>query len=272
MWFAVNFRFKKGTGTSVAKRRLLLTGTWLVLLMWLGVAHAAPPASLTLSSGSEILLRSYTADGNLLLLWFACDEGHGTREALAAQMLASRGLETWLPDMLGAHFLPSAPSSMEQLPAQEIAEIIDKAVKSSGKKVVLITSGRGSLPVLAGAKAWQDQASPRAKYSLSGAILFYPELYSVTPAPGVEAQYHPIVAQTSLPLFIYQGQRSPGRWWLEHLKVELARGGSKVQSKVLPNVRGYFYARQDATAEENAMAEALPELIENALIQLELIN
>lgn len=254
----------------MAKRGLSLAGAWLVLLMWLGLACAAPPASLSLSSGIEVPLRAYPARGDTLLLWFVCDEGHSIHEARTAKELAELGYETWFPDMLDAHFLPILPSSLEQLPPEEIREIITHAIKLSGKKIVLITGGHGAPPILRGAKAWQDEASAENRDALAGALLFYPDLYSVAPAPGVEAQYHPIVAQTRLPLFIYQGQLSPGRWWLEHLKMEFARGGTWVQSRVLPKVRSHFYVRPDATAEENAMAEKLPALVRDALKQMEI--
>jgi len=240
------------------------------LALFLGISGAwAAPASMQASTGSEIFLRTFPSDGNTLMLGFFCDEGLGTREARASQSLALRGLEAWLPDMLGAHFLPVAPSSMEHIPPVEIAEVLDQTIKLSGKKVVLVTIGRGALPVLQGANMWLNQATLQDRAALIGIILFSPELYSVKPAPGVEARYHSIVSRTSLPVFIYQGQRSPGRWWLEHLKVEFARGGSKVASKVLPNVRGFFYSVQDPTDEERAMADRLPELILDAIEQLE---
>lgn len=241
----------------------------LALLCSLGTAIAAPPPSLSLSNGMEVNLRSYPAQGNTLLLWFACDEGHSAHETRAAQTLAGKGIETWLPDMLDAHFLPMLPSSLKEIPPQEISEIIALAIKNSGKKVVLVVGGHGALPILEGALAWQAQASPESRPSLAGAILFYPDLYSVPPAPGVEAQYHPVVTQIRLPIYIYQGQLSPGRWWLEHLKVALAQGGNRVQSMVLPKVRSHFYVRPDATPEENAMAARLPELMLDALKQLE---
>lgn len=240
------------------------------LLLSLCLAGAwAAPASLRLANGTEVSLRTFPGEGSTLMLGFPCDEGLGVQETRASKTLAKLGLEAWLPDMLGAHFLPVAPSSIEQLPPLEIAEVIDQTVRLSGKKVVLVTTGRGALPVLQGARMWQDQAAPQMKAALVGAILFSPELYSVKPAPGVEARYHNIVSMTSMPVFIYQGQRSPGRWWLEHLKVEFARGGSKVASKVLPGVRGYFYAVPEPTDEEKAMTERLPELILDALKQLE---
>jgi len=229
----------------------------------------AAPASLHTSTGSEISLRTFPGEGNTLMLGFPCDEGLGTQEARASQSLSRLGLEAWLPDMLGAHALPVAASSMEQLPPIEIAEVIDQTIKLSGKKIVLVTTGRGALPILQGAYMWLNQATPQDRAALIGIILFSPELYSVKPAPGVEAQYHSIISRTSLPVFIYQGQRSPARWWLEHLKAEFAQGGSKVASKVLPNVRGFFYAVQDPTDEERAMTDKLPELILDAIKQLE---
>lgn len=235
----------------------------------MSTALASPPSSLSLSNGTEVNLRSYTARGDTLLLWFACDEGHSVYETRAAQTLAEKGIETWLPDMLDAHFLPILPSSLKEIPPAEISEIINLAIKNTGKKVILVVGGHGALPVLEGAQAWQGQASPESRLSLAGAILFYPDLYSVPPAPGVEAQYHPVVTQIKLPMFIYQGQLSPGRWWLDHLKEALSQGGNKVQSMVLPKVRSHFYVRPDATPDENAMAARLPELILDALERLE---
>lgn len=238
--------------------------------MCLNPSWAAPPASLKLSSGNEVSLRTYAAKGDIALLWFSCDEGHSSHEARAAQSLALRGIETWQPDVLDAHFLPLLQSSMEQIPPEEISEIITQAIRLSGKKIMLVTAGHGAQPVLLGAKAWLDQAPSHERTALLGAILFHPSLYSVAPAPGVEAQYHPVVAQTTLPVFIYQGQLSPARWWLEHLKMEFARSGNKqVFSKILPGARNHFYVRNDATAEEIALAQSLPDLIQDAIKQLE---
>ncbi len=252
---------------NLAFSRLYALG--LALLLSMGTAFAAPPPSLSLSNGIEVNLRSYPAQGDTVLLWFACDEGHSVHETRAAQALAEKGIETWLPDMLDAHFLPILPSSLKELPVREISEIIGLAIKHTGKNIVLVVGGHGALPVLEGARAWQRQASPEVRLSLAGAILFYPDLYSVPPAPGVEAEYHPVVRQIKLPMFIYQGQLSPGRWWLEHLKAAFSQGGNRVQSEVLPKVRGHFYVRPDATPDEIAMAARLPELIMEALKRLE---
>jgi hypothetical protein len=221
-----------------------------------------------LPDGTEVSLRQFPAAGDTLLLWFACDEGQGTAESKAAAELAKRGIATWLPDMLGAHFLPMSPSSMDELPAQEIAAVIARAVHS-GKRVYLVTAGRASLPVLRGLAAWQKQASPEARDAIEGVLLFYPELYAGTPVPGAEARYEPVVSETRTRIVILQGERSPGRWWLRHLRQAFERAGSTVHTALLPGVRGYFFIREEQTAEEVATAARLPELVQDALRQID---
>lgn len=239
------------------------------LLLAAAPCVAAPP-SLMLEDGTEIALRVFPARGAAQVLWLACDEGHGTREARASWNLAANGVEAWLPDYLGGHFLPAAPSSMEQIGGAEVAALIDLARASSGKKIYLVSAGRGALPALRGIQAWQRQHPGQA--GLQGAILFYPELYAETPLAGAEAQYHPVVMHTNVPVFIYQGARSPGRWWLGHLRSALESGGSQVRSEILPGVRGYFYVRQDSDPAEDAMSRRLPELIRKAIKNIDQIN
>jgi len=260
--------------TSVAisgKRAWALFGRYALLF---GLALTGMPvtaaSSLVLQDGSEIALRVYPARGAAQVLWLACDEGHGTREARSSWNLAANGVEAWLPDFLGGHFLPAAPSSMEQIGGDEVAALIDLARATSDKKIYLVSAGRGALPALRGIQAWQRQHP--GQRGLQGVILFYPELYAETPAPGAEAQYHPVVVHTSVPVFIYQGARSPGRWWLEHLRAALESGGSQVRTEILPGVRGYFYVRQDADLAEEAMSRRLPELIRKAMKSIDQIN
>lgn len=231
-------------------------------------AWAMEVSSFTLPNGTEVSLRQFPASGNTLLLWFPCDEGLGTAESKAAAELAKRGVETWLPDMLGAHFLPISPSSMDSLPAEEIAALIDRAL-NSGKRVYLVTAGRASLPVLRGLAAWRKQAAPDARDAIEGVLLFYPELYAGTPAPGSEARYEPVVGETRTRLAILQGERSPGRWWLRHLKQAFEQAGSTVYTALLPGVRGYFFLREEQTPEEAATAARLPDLVQDALKQID---
>ena len=61
--------------------------------------------------------------------------------------------------------------------------------QSGKKKIYLVTAGPASLLVLRGALEWQWKHPGNP--ALAGGILLYPELYAVTPAPGVEAHYDP---------------------------------------------------------------------------------
>ncbi|MEO1767887.1 hypothetical protein [Thiobacter aerophilum] len=239
---------------------------FMCLTLLLPLATRAMDVSLfALPNGTEVAVRPFPATGDRLLLWFPCDEGQSTAEAKAAAALLPQGIETWLPDMLGAHFLPMAPSSMDQLPAEEIAALIELA-QQTGKRVYLLTAGRGALPVLRGLARWRSTAAGR---EVQGVVLVYPELYAGTPAPGTEARYEPVVHETVSRIVILQGARSPGRWWLSHLVQVLQAAGSRVKATLLPGVRGYFFLREEQTPEEAAMAARLPDLVRDALDRID---
>jgi len=219
-----------------------------------------------LGADVEMDLRIFTADGDTLMLGFPCDQGMGRAEAQAGEVLAKRGVEVWLADLLGAHFLPIAPSSMRSLQGDEVARLIDHAVKKTGKRIILTASGYGAIPALRGARRWQQQHP--ADRHLAGALLFFPMLSAHNPQPGKPLEYLPIVHQSSLPIVILQPGNSPNRFWVKTLQKTLEQGGSRVQVKILADVRSRFYARDDATAEEKALAAHLPELVEQALAML----
>ncbi len=234
-------------------------------------AWAMEVSTFKLPDGTDVSLRQFSAVGDTLLLWFACDEGQGTAESKAAAELAKRGISTWLPDMLGAHFLPMSPSSMDSLPAEEIAAVIERA-RQSGKRVYLVSAGRAALPVLRGLAAWRKQAAAAVRDGIEGVVLFYPELYAGTPVPGAEARYEPVVSETRTRIVILQGERSPGRWWLRHLQQAFEQAGSSVHTALLPGVRGYFFIREEQTPEEIATAARLPDLVQDALRHIDAMN
>lgn len=242
-----------------------------ILFLWIvlsgGLAWSAP-ARLVLASGNEVPLDTYPAEGNTLLLWFMCDEGHGSGESRLGSELAQRGVETWIPDLLDAHFLPRLPSSLKEVPAQEISEVIAHTAAASQKNIVLVTAGHGAATILTGARLWQERAIDPARNRLKAVILLYPDLYETLPAPGVDGQYHPAVSRNRLPIFIYQPQQSPGLWWLGAHKAALGHDGVTVKSVVLPGVRNHFFVRPDQTPEESAATARLPELIQEAIKEL----
>lgn len=241
----------------------LLLLTLLSSTLHAGVQHE----TVQLSPEVEMDLRYFSATGNTMLLGFPCDQGMGNAEAEAGEVLAGRGIEVWLADLLGAHFLPISPSSMRSLEGDEVARLIAHAVDKTGKRIVLTASGYGAIPALRGARIWQQQ-HPDDKHLL-GAILFFPILSAHNPEPGKPLEYLDIVQQTNLPIVIMQPGNSPNRFWIKTLQKALEKGGSKVHVEILPGVRSRFYAREgDTTAAEKAMTERLPELVESAITTL----
>lgn len=219
----------------------------------------------------EMELRRFPSEGKELILGFPCDLGTGKAEAQSGEILSEHHLEVWLADLLGAHFLPIAPSSMRSLKGEEVASLIEHAVaERGGKRIVLTASGFGAIPALRGAKIWQQQ-HPQ-DHHLLGAILFFPMLTAGAPEPGRPIQYLPVVAKSNLPVVIMQPGNSPNRFWANKLKKTLQQGGSRVHIEILPGVRSRFYSRPDATTEELAMAQRLPELVEKAVEKLKQLN
>ena len=223
--------------------------------------------SVMLDAETEMDLRTFPTEGSELILGFPCDLGTGEAEAQSGEVLSERRLEVWLADLLGAHFLPIAPSSMRSLEGEEVAHLIQHAVDERGdKRIVLTASGYGAIPALRGARIWQQQ-HPQDKHLL-GAILFFPMLTAGDPEPGKPTEYLPVVSQSDLSVVIMQPGNSPTRFWARKLKKELEKGGSRVHIEVLPKVRSRFYSRPDATEDERATAQRLPQLVEQAVEKL----
>ncbi len=245
---------------------LLILAMFCLALLSPALHAEAQHDSVILGDGLEMDLRYFTAEGDTLLLGFPCDQGTGRAEAAAGEVLAQRGIEVWLADLLGAHFLPIAPSSMRSLKGGEVAQLIAHTVSQNDKRVVLTASGYGAIPALRGAHLWHQQHPDDKR--LVGAILFFPMLTAHDPEPGNPVEYLEVVHDTRLPIVIMQPGNTPTRFWVKKLQRTLEKGGSKVHVELLPDVRTQFYSRPDATAAERAMAQRLPELVEQALEKL----
>jgi thiol-disulfide isomerase/thioredoxin len=230
------------------------------------IAQVAVPArDVRLTDGTDVPVTVYAASGDTLLLWLPSAIPGATAEAALADKLRALGVEVWRADVLEARFLPALESSLEQVPDSDIAGLID-AARATGKRVSVLASARAGLLALRGAQAWQD-AHPGAA-GLDGVILLHPNLYLGPPDPGREAEFHPIVARTQLPVHVIQPEKSPWRFRLDALKAALERSGARVTLQFLPGVRDRFYFRADATPEEDAATARLPAQLRAAIDNL----
>lgn len=231
------------------------------------VALAEPEVrTLMISDEAEIDIRLFKADGDKLLLGFACDEGEGVSEQSTAESLAEDGVEVWMPDMLGGYMLPKSRSSIYSIPSEGLYKVMDEAMQT-GKQVFLIASGPDTELVLRVANEWEARHDGAA--GLAGVILLFPRLNDGKPEPGMAPVYVEAVGKTrDVPLLVLEGERTPNRWGIKHLTAALGKGGSNVQSKLIPDVRGYFFKREDANMPEAVVTTQLAGLIKASLFYL----
>jgi thiol-disulfide isomerase/thioredoxin len=236
----------------------------LCLVPWLvQAATGLGERELTLPGGTAIPLKQYRAQGDVLLLWLPSESGVLKAEKQFAQKLAAMGVEVWIADLHAAYFLPVVASSIDKMPARDIAQLIAWTIKTSRKKVYLISSGRGALLTLRGVHQWQTDRPADPK--LGGAILLSPKLFVKTPEPGTAGTLMPVISATNLPLFLVQPEKSPWRWKLDQIVPGLEKSGSDVYIRILLNVRDRFYYRPDADSVEDNMAQRLPVMISQAM-------
>jgi hypothetical protein len=222
----------------------------------------------TFTSGddTEIEVRMFEGGGDQLLIGFACDQGSSVAEERTAQSLAMDGIEVWMPDMLSAYMLPKLRSSLHDIPTEGLMDIIGEAQKT-GKKIYLVASGPDTELILRVASAWEKK-HPKADKKLAGAILLFPRLNKGKPEPGKPPVYQDAVGKTQLPIMVLEGERTPNRWGVGHLTSALKKGGSTVYAKLIPDVRGYFFKRDDPNVPENVVTSQLPGLIKASLFFL----
>ncbi len=239
----------------------------LLLVLVAGPVMAAKVSEkeIQLSGDASVLVQIHPAAGNELLLMLPSEHGIVDETKKLANSLATSGIEVWRADLLAAHFLPPLSSSINKVPAADVARVIEQAVQSTGKRVIVFADGRGAVLALRGVRFWQRAAKNHKTAKLIGAVLLSPSLYVETPPPGEPARYLSITEKTTINIVILQPQMSPWYWWRDRLQIKLAHSGSRCEIRVLEGVRDRFYFRPDAFSVENKLATELPILIQQSI-------
>jgi len=243
--------------------RLLLS----LLLLFFVAGTCAGTVSIPTSDGEEIPVVTHPAAGERLFVWFPSEAGPQTVDTWLAEQLTKKGVKVWRVDLLAARFLPLADSSLPQVPDSDVAAVLTRALRESGKRVFLITNGRSAIPVLRGMRRWQLDGGDDSRFA--GVIFISPKLFVQTPEPGEAAELFPVVAASNVPIYWLQPDQSPWYWKLNQVLPVLESGGSEVFVRVLHGVRDRFYFRPDANGTEDVMRERLPALLLSAAQALE---
>jgi len=233
-------------------------------------ALALSEEDVTLNDEVDVHVMHQRAEGDALILWFPSESGLLDQEKKQAAGLKEQGIESWYADLLGAWFLAPMASSVDRLPADTIAKLIESIRKKSGKRIYLVASGRGAMTVLRASRFWQQTYGKNVR--LGGVILLSPKLYIETPEPGEAGKLMPVISKTNLPVMIIQPENSPWRWKLPEIVASLELSGSDVYVRIVPESRDRFYYRPDATQAENKEAGRLGTLLGRSVRLLKAYN
>jgi hypothetical protein len=184
--------------------------------------------------------QAFPANGERLLLWVASERGRTEPEGRAAQKLAAQGVEVWSLDPVNTYFLPQLPSSMDALPAQDLADWLG-AAQAGGKQVAVLAVARAAVPVLRAAALLDP-----ARRSGLCIMLLHPNLYTVA-EPLAEPDYLNVGALSGVRVRVLQPRRSAGTPWLPGLLDHLAQHGATASAVILENLREGWWARETPT-------------------------
>jgi thiol-disulfide isomerase/thioredoxin len=211
----------------------------------------AKPISETkiVSDDLEVIVMKHPARGKQLLLWIAPSFGFRQGHSDIAQLLSKQGFEVWQADINEALFIPHNSTSMRELNAKYVSDLVETAHSETGKKIVLISGSYGAIPLLRGARQWQ-LTKPDSRYLL-GIVLFSPNVYHSIPPLGTEPEFLPIAYATNIPVVIFQGDMNSNRWQVDKLAAALRSGGAAVHIELMENVVGLFYGEERKPHIEN---------------------
>ena len=230
--------------------------TILFLALFLCPPLFANEQSLGLEDGSELPYLNLQADSKILYLLLPLEFGMHQSNGKLGRQMQKAGLHTWVVDLLSPAFLPISTSSMDEIPAEHVSAIINQALQTTKKDVVVIAIGRAAIPALRGGHLWLKHNMAQTR--LKGLLLFHPKLYTATPKAGERPDYMPAATANQLPIYLLSPTKSPSRWRVIEDRQALSQQGAEVFIKLLPGVRNFYFRNRDPSAREAEMSKQFP--------------
>lgn len=236
------------------------------LISFSETSHAKDEVIVPVADDMEITVERFTATGKYLMVWLAPEYGFRSAHRTLARLLTGENIEVWQSNIVESLFLPPGTTSLKQLDGKYIADVIEYAHHTTGKKIIVAGDSYAAGSALLGAHQWQQRH--QADSYLIGAVLFTPYTYAYIPPLGQPPEYMPIVSATNIPLMIYQAKNSGTIGQFELLVSELQQHNNPVYTKFIPDVMSLFY-QDPPTTEMRRNAEALPGNIRQMITVLE---
>ncbi len=194
----------------------------------------------------------------LRILWVAPSFGIDSRHQENAEALARLGVEVWLIDLADALFLTKGATTLREIPADTVANLINALAqqKPNNTELLVVSSKYGAIPALRGIHAWQEQTNKQGH--LIGAVFFSPSFFISVPELGTAPTFIDELAATNIPMYIFQAAHNGNRWHLPAVLAELKH--ATVYSEILKGVMSIFYKR-DASPGSVATFKKAPQMI-----------
>jgi thiol-disulfide isomerase/thioredoxin len=237
-----------------------------LFLSFLPLLAARADFTLPVGGGDRLEVKTWgEGEKGPLFIWLLNQYGERERADSLAWRLSARGATVWRVDLLESLLLQRTAEAIRGLDGAPVAALINKAVKSGRRPVVLVACDRMSAPLLRGLRAWQEQGGDNA--DVAGAVLFFPNLYRGTPVAGEAPELLGIVAATNLPVMVMQPALGANRGRLDDLLAALRASGGVAHGWLVPDVRDYYLMQTEKPASESleALAGPVPAAVERAV-------
>lgn len=230
------------------------------------LSFASKDIVIPVSSGDDISVEQFTAKGKYLIIWLAPEYGIRGAHRTLAQMLSKQNIEVWQTNIVESLFMPLGSTSIKKLDGKHVADLIEYAHKTTGKKIIVAGDSYATINALTGAHQWQQRKLTKAY--LIGVILFSPYTFSSIPPLGQLPEYMPIISSSNIPMMIYQAKNNGTIGQFDILVEKLQQHGNPVYTRLTPKVMSLFY-EEEPTPEMIQQMKPLPVSIKKMIPVLE---
>ncbi|MCB1799549.1 MAG: redoxin domain-containing protein [Gammaproteobacteria bacterium] len=206
-----------------------------------GIVLAGPAESIGLTSGFELQVQRFAADGRDLLIWVPSEYGIREGNTPFARTIQQAGIDYWLVDLHESYMATTGRDAYAAFEPAHVKELIDHAVQQGWQRIFLGGESRGAALAMQAARLWQTE-NP-GKPALIGMLFYHPNLIEGYTGIGEEARFRKIARETNLPVYIFQPQFNTKYLHSRALAEQLQTGGSAVYLHFLQGVRGGFHVR-----------------------------
>lgn len=207
----------------------------------------------------------YSGYSDDLIIWLPSQYATKPNYRILASKIKRHSMELWYVDMFAANYLIPSVNTINQIPAQQIADLISNSIRhSANKRIWLMSDEKGARLALRGAHEFKRR-QPQDK-NFHGILLINPDLTYGSPPVGDNPDYLPITSVMNQPIAILQARFSKNHYYVSELKKQLQKGGAFVRTYVIDNVRDRFYFRRfSETIEDKTRDNKLPLLLVQAM-------